>query len=81
MRWLAFEVISQSETKSPKKINKQKKRGEGGSPNYFFDWNPNIFGSKKPIQLEPYDNPFWCFEQRYQEQQERKRKEKNEYLK
>jgi hypothetical protein len=45
MRRLAFEVISQSETKSGilVKLNKPKKRG-GGSPNFVFDWNPYIFG-------------------------------------
>jgi hypothetical protein len=24
--------------------------------------------------LKPYDNPFWCFEQRYQEEEEKKKK-------
>ena len=49
MRRLAFEVISQSETKSPKKTKNLKQRAGGGHPEFFFDsfYFSNGGGEKK----------------------------------
>jgi hypothetical protein len=64
------------------KIAPQGARG-WGSEFYFLPEFLFIIVRRPCKNLKPYDNPFWGFEQRYQEQQEIKksRKDKNNYLK
>jgi hypothetical protein len=50
--------------------------GEGGVPKFFFLIGILIFMLlRSPCkELKTYDNPFWGFEQRYQEQQQQEKK-------